>query len=223
MGVSLDPRQAGLDDANVWHYGSDDLDAIYRSIETGGEPAPATYFMTVPTLKDPESQKAPNGHHIVELISGSSLSRFARYQHEKSMRRSQGYEALKRDIADAMIDSAERHYLPGLRKSIVVQEIATPATVKHYVHAHAGGIYGPAHTPAQTLFRRFTPWVGVPGVTLAGSSVLGAGVVSCTVSGVAAAALTQRHLTKVTARSRSAGGFVPSMRASTGAAAPMSP
>ena len=102
-------------------------------------------------------------------------------------KRGEDYNSFKEMLADRLIDAAERHYLPGLRDAIQIKEIGTPATNISYVNARRGGIYGPEHTPNQTFFRRFLPVTGVDGLFLCGASVLGGGIMPCTMSGMLAA------------------------------------
>lgn len=93
-----------------------------------------------------------------------------------------------------MIESAERHYVPNLRKHIVIREVSTPATNFSYVRTPKGGIYGPEFSKDQSFLKRFLPWVGIPGLYLAGAGTFGPGVMTCTLSGVAAGKLAALEL-----------------------------
>lgn len=197
LGVDLDLRRAGMTDTNIFHYASDDIDAAYRVVQEGAVADDPFYFMTSPTLKDPTGGKAPAGHHTLEILTMASAQPFEKWFGAHTMKRGEEYEAFKERLADRLLDSVERHYLPGLRKHVVVQEISTPATNVSFVNARAGGIYGPEMSPEQTMFRRFLPVTGIPGLYLAGSSVFGGGIAPCTMSGVIAADCARRRLRAV--------------------------
>jgi phytoene dehydrogenase-like protein len=193
IGTDLDLGKLGLSDANIWHYGTNDIDKGYEETLKGHFPDEPFFFLTAPSLKDPDTARAPEGHQTVELITFVPSDPFKPWWHEKTMKRGEDYDRLKTEIADKLIASAER-YVPGLRDHIVVQEIATPATVWSFVRGRNGGIYGPEHTPDQMLHRRVFTKIGIPGLYLAGASVIGAGISPCLTSGIMAAGAVQKHL-----------------------------
>jgi ferredoxin--NADP+ reductase len=51
------------------------------------------------------------------------------------------YRAEKEKWADFLIDIAEKYFIPGLKKHIVVKDIATPATYSRYSGSPTGSIY----------------------------------------------------------------------------------
>ncbi len=191
LGTDLDLQAAGLDDANIWHYGTNDLEDAYRSVFEGRTDERPFFFLTAPTLKDPETVRAPAGHHTLELITFVPSELFKPWWDKPVMRRGGDYERIKNEITDRLIAGAERH-VPGLSDHITIRESATPATVWHFVRGREGGIYGPEHSPDQSLWRRLSTKIGIPGLYLTGASVLGAGIHTCMVSGVLAAKAVMR-------------------------------
>jgi phytoene dehydrogenase-like protein len=198
LGTDLDVAAAGVTDANIWHYGGD-VEAGYRAIYDHRLPDEPSFFLTAPTLKDPETPRAPAGHHTIELISFVPTEMWKPWFHLPAKKRGPAYAALKREVADKLLAAAER-YLPGLRDHILVEESGTPATVWHYVRGREGGIYGPENAPDQSPPRRFTTGIGVPGLFLAGASVFGCGVLPCLMSGAVAGRACTRYLDQPTAR-----------------------
>jgi len=191
--TDMDVAAAGMTDANVWHYGTSDIDSGYEAILDGRMPENPFYFLTVPTLKDPDSQRAPAGQHTVEIVSFVPTGMFKPFFDRPTKRRGPAYEALKKEMTELFLERAET-YLPGLREHTLYTEAATPATVWSYVRGRDGGIYGPDHTPDQVLLGRFPTDPGVPGLSLAGASVLGCGVMTCMASGMLAARSAKKHL-----------------------------
>ncbi|NOY91877.1 MAG: NAD(P)/FAD-dependent oxidoreductase [Deltaproteobacteria bacterium] len=191
--TDMDVAKAGMSDANIWHYGTSDIDAGYATILDGRMPDNPFYFLTVPTLKDPESKRAPEGQHTVEIVSFVPTGLFKPFFDRPTKRRGAAYEALKQELTELFLERAET-YLPGLRDHTLYTEAATPATVWSYVRGRDGGIYGPDHTPDQVLLGRFPTEPGVPGLSLAGASVLGCGVMTCMASGMLAARAAKKHL-----------------------------
>lgn len=186
LGTSLDVAAAGMTDANIWHYSSIDIDSAYRPMFEGRFPADDFFFLSSPSLKDPDSAgKAPPGHHTLELVTLAPFAPFAKWAGMKSMKRGEDYEALKAQLTDRLLGCVER-YIPGIRDHLTVQELGTPATNITYAASPRGAIYGPEHAPDQMGPWRYGMKGAIPGLFLCGSSTIGAGIVPGAVSGFSA-------------------------------------
>ncbi|MCC6558018.1 MAG: NAD(P)/FAD-dependent oxidoreductase [Polyangiaceae bacterium] len=194
LGTDLDLAAAGMTDANVWSYPSVDIERAYAPLFAGQLAHEGFFFLSSPTLKDPGApDRAPPGHHTLELVTLAPFAPFARWAGTKSMKRGAEYERFKAELGDRYVRSIEQ-LVPGIRDRITVMEVATPVTNITYAGSPRGAIYGPAHTPGQMGPFRFAPRSPVEGLYLCGSSVLSAGIVPSALSGfkagrMAAAAL----------------------------------
>ena len=186
VGTDLQPHEHGLDDANIWHYPSLDIDGLYSPVLQGRIGDEMPFFLTVPTLKDPSGSHAPPGKHTVELITFAPWQPFARWQGQPALRRDAEYKAFKKALGLELVAQAEI-YLPGLGDQMEVFEVATPLTNTSFVNVPRGAIYGPDHTPAQFGLGRYSPRGPIDGLFLCGSSVLGCGIGACVASGAMAA------------------------------------
>lgn len=195
VATKADLPALGLTDANIWHYGVTDTEEGYRAVLDGRLPDRPMFFLSVPTLKDPDSQRAPKGQHTLELITFVPSGLFKPWFDKPLRKRGDAYESIKAEVTDRVLEGAER-YIAGLRKQAVLVESGTPATVWTFVKGREGGIYGPEHTPDQTFLRRVPTSIGVPGLYLAGASVFGCGVLACMMSGVTAARACDKHLSR---------------------------
>jgi all-trans-retinol 13,14-reductase len=192
MGVDGALDTSAIGSANIWSYGSTDIDQTYTDTLEPSEGA-GSFFLTVPTNKDPEGELAPPGMQIVELVTLCPSAPFRQWFGDKTMKRGEAYVALKERLADHYLERAEKH-LPGLRDHVVLREVATPATNVSFTLSPDGNIYGPAHTPAQTPPFRFGAKAPIEGLFLCGASVLGCGIVPCASSGRSAGKLALGHL-----------------------------
>lgn len=182
LGVDGGLDTSAIGSANLWAYDDLDIDRTFSRASLDDPRRAGSFFLTVPTNKDPRGGLAPDGMQTVELVTLAGSRPFERWFGAKTKRRGEAYEQLKREIAAAYLEAAER-YLPGLRDHLVLHDVSTPATNVTYAAAPAGNIYGPAHTPAQIPPFRFSPWTPVEGLYLCGASVMSAGVVPCASSG----------------------------------------
>lgn len=194
VGTDLDVAAAGLTEANIWDYPSIDLDGAYAALERGQMPPEDFFFLSSPSLKDPENpDKAPAGHHTLELVTLVPFEPFADWAGMKTQKRGASYDELKARLRDRYLRCIEK-YVPGIREHITVLDVATPVTNITYADSPRGSIYGPEHTPDQMGPFRFAAKGAVPGLFLCGSSTLGGGIVPCAISGSQAGKLAVKAL-----------------------------
>jgi all-trans-retinol 13,14-reductase len=187
IGTDLDLPPLGITDANIIHYSDYDINKVYKMwpVSTAPEDFPM-FFITSPSVKDPEGGHAPEGHHTLEIVTGASYKLFEQWADLPSMKRGDEYKALKERIGERLIVAAER-YIPSLSQHIDFVEYATPLSNKYWVNAVRGGNYGPDQTPDQVGIGRFiTTTVGIAGLFLAGAGTMGGGVMPCVASGIRA-------------------------------------
>ena len=99
------------------------------------------------------------------------------------------------DTAAALIELAERHFLPGLGERVEARSFATPQTFARYTLAPQGAIFGFAMTPRQSAGRALPPTTPIRGLVLAGGWVQpGAGQTAAMLSGRQAARALLREL-----------------------------
>lgn len=149
LGVEMDLAALGLTSCNYWLYPSYDLEENYRRLLAGEMPSDPPLFITIPTLKDPESGYAPPGMHVVEIFTLAPHGPFSPWREEPFMRRGEEYNRLKQGLADKLKARAEK-LIPDLTKHIVMEVSGSPVTNEYYTLATEGAIYGPAKSPEQT-------------------------------------------------------------------------
>lgn len=183
VGTDLDVAKAGMTDANIWNYPTVDIDEAYAPIFRGKMPPNDFFFLSSPSLKDPISGvKAPPGHHTLEFVTLVPYEPFSRWAETKTQKRGADYEQMKTELEQRYLIAIEK-YVPGLRDHVTTIDLGTPQTNVTYAAAPQGAIYGPEQTPQQMTPFRYGTRGAIEGLYLCGSSVLGAGIVPCAVSG----------------------------------------
>ena len=193
LGVDNKCDVSRVGDRNIWHYESNDIDALYAKIFEGELPDGSSFFLSVPSMKDPTGNLAPEGKHTVEILSFCSSGLFRRWFQEKVGRRGQLYNQIKEEVAESLIRGAEK-YIPDLSQHIEVKEVSTPATNYSYVRCPDGNIYGPEASNTFLTEGRFHKKSPINGLFLCGASTSAAGVVSCAFSGRSAGRLALQYL-----------------------------
>jgi phytoene dehydrogenase-like protein len=194
LGVRRDLRAAGLANSNYWVFPGYDLERPYAAARAGAfDPEPICY-LSLTSMKDPQNPRiAPPGVANLQLMTivpsrPEAWGTTAAEVQDGRYRRSEGYQWAKRQLAERLLDQAER-VLPGIRRDVVYQEVATPMTHIRFTGSTGGTSYGLALTPAQFLHHRPGPRTEIAGLYLCGASVrTGHGILGVMMSGLFAAA-----------------------------------
>ncbi len=187
LAVDLDLKSMGYDSGNYWYYDHSDLDKIYSLGQTDYAVynSPPAMFMTITTLKDPSKMK--NGVHTIEAFCFANHTAFDKWKNEPVGERSADYYKFKAEIMERMLNFLENH-VPGIKKSVVFKDLATPLTNAHYINSHNGNIYGTDKIKKQMGPFGFNTKTEIQNLYLCGASTLSHGVAGVIGTGLRAAA-----------------------------------
>lgn len=184
--VDCDLRALGLDSGNYWLHANDDIDGIFERAASSESlmQDPELLFVTATSLKDPS--KSRPGYHQLEVFTFTDYQAFAPWQGQPSGHRDADYQRLKGELSQRMIRVLDR-FFPGIRQSIVLKELGTPLTNRHYVRSHLGNMYGIDKGVWQAGPLGFGPTTEFGNLYLCGASTMAHGVAYATNSGLTAA------------------------------------
>ncbi len=197
----------GWPNSNVYVGSDDDVEGYYAALEAGEWPDHPVAYMTFSSLKDPTNTRlcrpGQTNMQVMTLVP-SSYEFWGIEQGPASggrYRLNDEYRARRQQIADDLLAVAERA-VPGLRDSIIFQEMATPITHERFTWSTGGTSYGIACTPEQFLFNRPSPATPVRGLFLAGASTMGAHGIAGTMGGglMAASAVAEANVQELIAQ-----------------------
>lgn len=195
VGVDRDPVELGWPHHEYFQSESYDLEADYQAMVTGSFDRAG---LVIAQYTDEDPGCAPTGCSVLAVMTlaswdyadvwgtGGDLTNYSD---------SSRYQEVKSAAAEELLNRVGG-LIPGLRGSIVVQEVATPLTNHRYGLAPRGSIYGREQTVANMLARRSrrTP---IPNLLLAGAWVGGGGMTAAIGSGRSAASTADRLLSEL--------------------------
>jgi phytoene dehydrogenase-like protein len=156
IGIDHDITHEARYHCNIWSYRRDGhVDDYYEGVLRGeiDRGRDTFLFCRVPSFDDPNL--VPKGRHALQAIIMAPFLERARW------------DALKDELARDVVERIEQ-YIPGLRRWIEVQQIATPPTLFKYTWNYRGAMYGWASTCAQVGPERFEEALAVDGLYLVG-------------------------------------------------------
>ena len=131
------PEENGITDYSTFSGTTMDTNEIWENYANITEPY--NYITTI-CLNHANPHCVPEGYTQLSITALPLNQPFADVKEED-------YHALKRRLANEMIETYLRHTgIPDFRDKIVEIEVETPMTVAHYVGAWKGSIYGYSHS-----------------------------------------------------------------------------
>jgi all-trans-retinol 13,14-reductase len=185
LGLKTDlVRKVGLKESEIFYYPDYDVEAEYKAILAGGLPADPGFGLTIYDNVWPGA--SPKGKNTLNIIATQGYDYWKKYETDYFYGNKDAYIKEKLRLADILIDKVEKMLLPGLRKAIEVQEVATPLTNLRFTSNPRGAIYGWDQTIDNSGQRRFPQKTPIKNLYLSGAWTFpGHGYGACIPSGLA--------------------------------------
>ncbi|MFK7818340.1 MAG: phytoene desaturase family protein [Planctomycetaceae bacterium] len=177
LGLNDDPRSHGFTDTNYWLY--ERLDYDKPGVDANGDPLLVDGgFLSFGSIRNPGQEP-----HTAQIVCFSEEAEWVEYADKPWLKRGEDYDRRKHELAEAMIDFAEER-LPGLRKLIDYQELASPLTFKTFTGHSGGAIYGQESDKNRLLRDQWRIGTSVENLYLTGTDLGVPGVNSALMAGV---------------------------------------
>jgi len=203
LGLDIDLAERGMPNSNHFIWGSYDIEKIYDELEGGRLSSDAMAYITLASIKDPDTRRiAPKGHTNLQIMTLVPRE-YGVWNVSKGpmegghYHRDPDYREAKEAVAEQLITASER-VIPDLRDHIVWQEAATPVSQERFTRSTGGTSYGVEMSVDQVGPLRVGHRTEIPGLFLCGASTTsGAGIAGVLRGGVTAAgAVLERDLVK---------------------------
>lgn len=163
LGLSKPPRDVGFSSYSTqllpgWMTSLDDYaQATTLMANEPGERMPPLAIVDYSAIES----GVPAPPHVLSIVGPDRLSNWADGDQDS-------YRAKRARWQDALVDYLDGHY-PGVTQSITASTFNTALSVRQYLGAPQGAVYGFAPVPPRSLFRALkqTPATPVPGLYLA--------------------------------------------------------
>ena len=124
------------------------------------------------------------GTTVITLYTNTTTEDWLQYEDDYKKGMKSKYNKKKQEIADIMIDRAEKDLIPGLREMIEVREISTPLTNIRYSGNVNGAVIAFTGTPEHVFRSPVLAGTTVPGLYFAGAWVRpSGGIIGSAMSG----------------------------------------
>ena len=162
LGVSCDPRELGLDEAQVLLTRDD----VPRAEQMTAGPDRAALTVLASSVRDPTL--APPGKGTITLHCPALIDQNDRWGTGKNQERGQAYREVKARQAQAVLERVEQQLCPGLCGKVELMEAATPITCQRYTRNRDGTLLGMRATDRNIKARVAHYITPIKGLLLAG-------------------------------------------------------
>jgi all-trans-retinol 13,14-reductase len=192
LGLEGNVQGYGATASNHWLYESWDIGAGLWT-DPLGEQRPPAVFVSFPSMKAPEYERARAGKHTAEMVAFTDWKLFEPWADSKIGQRPAPYTEFKRHIEEKLL-AQFRNYFPALAPLIVRSELSTPLSNVAFTGAAHGGAYGLETSPRRFLSNALRPKTPIKGLFLAGQDVASPGITGAMMGGILAAAAVESRV-----------------------------
>ena len=196
LGLDKSAKDLNLTAGNQWIFPSYDHKENIESFVSGKtDNFPVTY-VSFPSAKDPKWDEEHPNTATIDVISFMPFNRFVKWENTSWYKRGDEYLNLKEKITEKLLRTTIDHN-PTIKNHIVVKELSTPLSTKHFAGYKEGEIYGLDHTPERFRNDLLRPQTPVKNLYLTGQDIISAGVCGGLNAGLLTSmALMKRNLQK---------------------------
>jgi all-trans-retinol 13,14-reductase len=188
IGLLGTASELGLPKHNIWEYDSYDMDTAYHAYERGAAALPNMRYYSFPSAKDTAWQTHSPGTSSIQIVMLCDYSHFAAWEDTKWQQRGEQYEAMKQALTDKLLDKLYALY-PLTRGKVILTDLSTPLSTKHFNYYTRGEIYGLTHSPARFMLQELRIPTPISNLLLTGQDTICVGVGAAVASGMLTASL----------------------------------
>ena len=182
VGLDTSAEELKLPRYSICYFDSDNFDDSYDQLTLESAPNKIAH-LSFPSAKDTEwNSKHPNKATIQALTVGF-YNWFSKYEKLPWKRRDEEYLSIKKEFECQMLKRLYELF-PQIKGHIVVTEVSTPLTTKHFSNYQHGEIYGLEHSPDRFALSFLRPETKIKGLRLVGQDITTVGVASAMLSGM---------------------------------------
>lgn len=182
VGLDQSNEVLNLPKHNIWSYADHNLDNNYNPNNIT-DAIDKFAYISFPSVKDPLWNINHPNTSTLQVLTVGKYDWFKEYENQPWMNRDEAYKKLKADFEIKMLEKLYQLF-PNIKGHIVVTEVSTPLSTKHFSNYQSGEIYGLAHSPERFNLPFLKPETKIKGLRLVGQDITIVGVAGAMLSGM---------------------------------------
>jgi len=182
VGLDQSNKVLNLPKYNIWSYTDNNIDANYNP-DTISEATEKFAYISFPSAKDSQWDKNHPNTATLQALTVGKYEWFSEYKNQPWMKREEAYQKIKNNFEHQMLEKLYKLF-PQIKGHVIVTEVSTPLSTKHFSNYQSGEIYGLAHTPERFSLSFLKPETKIKGLRLVGQDITLVGVAGAMLSGM---------------------------------------
>ncbi len=183
VGLDASDSELNLPRHNVWYYDNYNIDSIIDANFTKSPESIEFAYISFPSAKDPAWEASHPNMATIQALSVGNYDWFRKFEDEAWRNRGGEYELLKKEFEDKMLEKIYELF-PQVRGHVVVTEVSTPLSTRHFTNYTEGEIYGLAHNTQRFELKTLRPKTPIKGLYMVGQDISVVGVAGALTSGM---------------------------------------
>ncbi|MBL7882604.1 MAG: NAD(P)/FAD-dependent oxidoreductase [Bacteroidia bacterium] len=183
VGLNESDEQLNLPRHNIWLYNSYEFDKDYAFHLANKETIGSLAYISFPSAKDPQWKINNAGTSTIQVIAPCPYEWVQQWEDSKWQKRTDEYEVFKERIKNELL---QKMYdtLPQTKGKVVIAELSTPLSTKHFSGYQKGEIYGMEHNTKRFSLKTLRATTPYKNLYLTGQDVICVGVGSALFSSI---------------------------------------
>ena len=194
LGLNKSAKDLNLRDGNQWIFPSYDHKSNLENFVSQKTKEFPVVYVSFPSSKDPLWEKDHPGTSTIDVISLMPYSHVSKWKETSWYKRGDEYLHMKEKVTEELLRKVIEHN-PGIKDHIVVKELSSPLSTRHFSGYEEGEIYGLSHTPSRFRQKSLRPHTPIKNLYLTGQDIVSAGVMGALSSAlISSIAVLKRNL-----------------------------
>ena len=175
LGLNKTAKELELTPGNQWIFPSYDHKKNIETFLAGETKSFPVTYVSFPSAKDPLWEEEHPGISTIDVIAFMPYKKFMKWENTSWYKRGEEYQDFKEEITAALLKTTINQN-PKIKDHIVVKELSTPLSTRHFANYKEGEIYGLDHTPKRFREPLLRPHTPIKNLYLTGQDIVSAGI-----------------------------------------------
>ena len=182
VGLDKSDAELNLPKHNIWYFEDENIDANMNQ-DSLEKTTQKFAYISFPSAKDSEWRKEQPEKSTIQAMTACNYNWLSEFENLPWMKRGEVYKKYKSEFEKQMLQHLYRLF-PQIKGHVVVTEVSSPLSTKHFTNYKNGEIYGLAHTPKRFSLPFLRPETKVKGLRLVGQDITLVGIAGAMSSGI---------------------------------------
>jgi len=183
VGLDASDKELNLPKWNYWVYADYDFEGGYEEHISNPHFEPPLAYISFPSAKDPAWEVKNPNKATIQVLGIASYEWFKQWTDTRWRKRGKEYEQFVDKFKEGLLNKLYE-IVPQVKGHVVIAEISSPLSTKHFTNYKTGEIYGMEHTPRRFRLRWLRSQTFIKNFYITGQDLITVGVGGAMMAGL---------------------------------------